>query len=294
MRTGIQPKHHSLCFRLLQDGVLPKSVCGQSLIGALAPLFDAGVVRWNKAGGGQRLVVANQIGYERWFFQHFPDCALPDIDSSQIRAVAQFRNAKALPSNLPEIVCLRSTSDGGLLRNGEVVETTQATKRNGLFAFTLANQTQFALRGTLALVENLAVFHSFEKLRLEPALAIWTSGVSSNRFIEWLAACVRPDTRILHLPDYDPVGLSAFLRVHDKLGEAVSLFQPESLQYLFRHHSKPSLLADPRNQRMLMELRKCENPSVRRVVALMDQFNGGLEHEALFITRQRTSETPQL
>jgi hypothetical protein len=54
------------------------------------------------------------------------------------------------------------------------------------------------------------------------------------------------------------------------------------------------LLADPRNQRMLMELRKCENPSVRRVVALMDQFNGGLEHEALFITRQRTSETPQL
>lgn len=287
MKTGLQPKHWDLCLRLFQDGMLPKSKCGQSFIRALASLFDARILRWSKAGGGQRLTVANQVGYERWLFQHFPDCELPDTDSSQILAVAKFRNAKALPSNLPEIVCLRSTRDGGLLRNGDVVETTLATRENGLFAFTLSKHAQFTLQGPCALIENLAVFYSFEKLGLEPPLAIWTGGVSSNRFIKWLAACVPPATHILHLPDYDPVGLSEFLRLHQKLGPAVSLFQPNNLQYLFRHHSKRSLLADPRNQRMLMALRKSENPPIRLVVALMDEFNGGLEHEALFIKNQQ-------
>jgi len=293
MKEGVQPQHRNICRRLLQAGMLARSECGQSLVRVLNPLLSSGILRWEKAAGGQRLAVVNQPAFERWLSQHFPNAQLQvGIDSSRMQAVAQFRNTKSLRSNLPEIVCLRSIRDGGLLRNREVVETTLSTKQNGLFAFTLAKQTQFALRGTCALIENLAVFHSFEKLGLEPALAIWTSGVSSNRFIEWLAACVRPDTQILHLPDYDPVGLSAFLRVHDKIGEAVSLFQPDNLQSLFRHHSKPSLLADPRNQRMLMDLRKCGNPAIRRVVALMDEFNGGLEHEALFINRQQTKFMP--
>ena len=283
MKAGIQPKHRSLCLRLLQEGVLPKSACAQSFIRSLAPLFDAGVLRWNKAGGGQRLTVANQVGYRRWFFQHFPKMELPDTESSQVQAVAQFRNAKALPSNLPEIVCVRSTEDGVLLRDGVAVQTTQATKQNGLFAFTLTDQTQFALRGTCALIENLAVFHSFEKLCLEPTLAIWTGGVSSNRFNNWLASSIPGGLRVLHLPDYDPVGLSEFLRHHKRLGEAVTLFIANDLPILFRHHCNTSLLADEKNQRTLMQLRKARHPVVQQVVALIDEFNGGLEHEAIFI-----------
>ena len=283
MKTGVQPKHRSLCLRLLQEGMLPKSVCAQSFVGALAPLFDAGVVRWIKAGGGQRLTVANQAGYEGWFYQHFPKTELPGIDSSQVQAVAQFRNAKALRSNLPEIVCLRSTRDGVLLRDGVVVETTQATKQNGLFAFTLVDHSPFTLQGTCALIENLAVFHSFEKLGLEPMLAIWTGGVSSTRFNNWLASCVPKGLRVLHLPDYDPVGLNEFLRHHDRLGDAVTLFLANDLPTLFRNHCNTSLLADDKNQRMLMQLRKTRHPVVQRVVALIDEFNGGLEHEAIFI-----------
>ena len=283
MKTGVQPKHRSLCLRLLQEGMLPKSAFAQSFTRALAPLFDAGVVRWSKAGGGQRLTVANHVGYERWFFQHFPKAELPDIDSSQVQAVAQFRNAKALRSNLPEIVCLRSIRDGILLRDGVAVETTRATKQNGLFAFTLTDRTQFTLQGTCALIENLAVFHSFEKLGLEPALAIWTGGMSSNRFNNWLASNVPNGLRVFHLPDYDPVGLSEFLRHYERLGEVITLFLANELPTLFREHCNKSLLADEKNQRMLMQLRKTRHPVVRQVVALIDEFNGGLEHEAILI-----------
>lgn len=288
MTTSVQPKQRNLCLRLLRERKLPKSACAKSLIRAFAALFDAGVIRWSKAGGGQQLVVADETGYERWFMQHFPAGVIPDTDSSQIRAVAQFRNAKALRSNLPEIVCLRSTRDGGLRRNGDVVETTHSTLQNGLFAFSLTRQCPFRLRGACALIENLAVFQSFETLALEPTLAIWTAGVSSNRFIEWLAACVHEDVEILHLPDYDPVGLSEFLRLSERLGGAVSLHLPDNLETLFRCYSKRSLLADTKNQRMLMELRRAQHPSVRRVIALMDEFNGGLEHEAMFIKQEAT------
>ena len=107
---------------------------------------------------------------------------------------------------------MRSTRDGVLQRDGEPVETTRGTKQHGVFAFTLADPTEYVLKGICALIENLAVFHSFEKLGLEPALAIWTGGISSNRFITWLASNARHSLRVLHLPDYDPVGLSEFLR----------------------------------------------------------------------------------
>lgn len=285
MKVAVLPQHRSACSQLLKSGALPYSACGKSLIAALKPLFDSEIIRREKAAGGQRLAVVNPDGFQRWFQQHFPAGEVPGSDSSQIKAVARFRNAKALRSNLPEIVCLRSTRDGGLSCGGTTVETTQATTRYGLLAFTLDNNTQFTLDGTCALVENLAVFHSFERLQLEPSQAIWTGGVSSNRFIEWLNVCVKMGAKILHLPDYDPVGLSEYLRLREKLGNAVSLYEPKNLQYLFRHHSKTSLLTDPRNQRMLMQLRKSENPTVRRVVDLMDEFNGGLEHEALFIAK---------
>jgi hypothetical protein len=284
MKPGVQPQHRNICRRLLQAGMLPRSECGQSLVRILKPLLDSGILRWEKAAGGQRLVVVNQSAFERWLEQHFPNAQLQDgADSSRIQAVAQFRNTKALRSNLPEIVSLRSTRDGVLLRNDSPVETARATSEHGVFAFTLTDSTPYALRGDCALIENLAVFHSFERLGLETGFAIWTGGISSNRFINWLAANVKHGLRVLHLPDYDPIGLTEFLRHHERLGDAATLFLPEDLPSLFRSHSNSSLLADQKNQRMLMKLRKARHPSIQQVVALIDECNGGLEQEAIFI-----------
>lgn len=284
MNSGIRPQHRNICRRLLQAGTLPRSECGQSLIRVLMPLLESGILRWEKAAGGQRLALVNRPAFERWLSQHFPHVQLrAGVDSSRIQAVAQFRNTKALRSNLPEMVCLRSTRDGVLLRDGVPVETTRATREHGAFAFTLIAPTPYTLSGDCALIENLAVFHSFERLGLAAGLAIWTGGVSSTRFIDWLAANVNHGLHVLHLPDYDPVGLTEFLRHHERLGEAVALFLPADLPSLFRRHSNASLLTDSKNQQMLMKLRDSQHPSVRQVVALIDEFNGGLEHEAIFI-----------
>ena len=280
----VQSRHLNACQRLLQQGMLQRSVCSRSIITALKPLFDTGIIRWEKAAGGQRLVVANSSGFERWFRQHFPETQVgEDITSSRIQAVAKFRDTKALPSNLPEIVCLRSTQDGALLRNGQAIETTGPTKENGVFAFALADQSPFTLSGSCALIENPAVFHNFERLKIAMPLVIYAGGCSSRRLVSWLKSNSQHGLKVLHLPDYDPLGLTEFLRLYDQLGNAVTLHLPDTLPQLFRSHSKAGLLADSKNQRMLIELRKAKHISVKRVVEMIDESNAGLEQEALLI-----------
>jgi hypothetical protein len=233
--------------------MLPKSACGQSLIRSFKPLLESGVLRWEKSAGGQKLATVNRAAFERWLLHHFPTSQLKDdIDSSRVKAVAQFRDTKALRSNLPIIVLLRSTDDGVLLCNGTPVETTRATKQHGVFAFTLTDPSPYSLHGTCALIENLAVFQSFECLGLETPLAIWaTGGTNSNRFLAWLAISVQQGLGIWDLPDYDPAGLTAFLRHYKKLGDAVTLYLPDNLPSLFSAHSNASLLRKFKSQRML-------------------------------------------
>lgn len=284
MKYSVHPKYSNICRRLVANGMLPRSICGRSFISFIKPLLDAYVLRWEKSAGGQRLVVVNHTAFQRWLAHNFPDSRLDaGIVSSRIQAVAQFRDTKAIQSDLPEIVCVRSTRDGVLTREGVPVETTRATEENGVFAFALKEPSPFALCGLCALVENPAVFQLFEKLELPSMLAIWTAGIASNRFIDWLAQNVQHGLRVLHLPDYDPVGLSEFLRLHKRLGQSATLHLPANLPWLFRHYSNSTLLNDEKNQRLLMKLRRSQNPSVREVVALIEENSGGLEHEALFI-----------
>jgi hypothetical protein len=281
----VNPNLRAKCRRLLETGALPRSQCGVGFIRCMKPLFDAGVVRWEKSAAGQKLNVLNRVAYEGWFTQHFPGTKISsDFDSSRIQGIAHFRDSKAVRSNLPVTVCVRSTQDGVLLQNGLPVETTRPTIEHGLFAFLLVSPTTYSLKGTCVLIENLAVFTLFERLNLDVHLAIWTSGVTSNRFLDWLVLNVQHGQRFLHLPDYDPVGMVQFLRYQRRLGDAVSLHLPINMPFLFKKFSKAPLLLKRKSQRMLLRLRKAQHPDVQRVVVLMDEHNGGLEHEALFIT----------
>lgn len=287
MKAVILPKHRAACLQLLDHGSLPYSACGRSLIAGLKPLFDSKVIRREKAAGGQRLVVVSPSGFQRWFQQHFPSASPKrTITSSRVLAVAQFRDTKALRSNLPEIVCVRSVNDGNLFRDGLPVETTRSTEEHGVFALALKDHTPFTLRGACLLIENPAVFHSFEILGLEVALAIYGRGRCSNRFLKWLESNARNGLKVLHLPDYDPLGLTEFLRLHKRLGESITLYTPNALPSLFRRHSKGALLHKEKNQRMLIELRKSNHPSVRDVVSMIDSSNAGLEQEAMLTEDQ--------
>jgi hypothetical protein len=98
-----------------------------------------------------------------------------------------------------------------------------------------------------------------------------------------LRALAERGGEILHLPDYDPVGLSEFGRVHARLGHRAGLYLPPDLEARFDRFSNGDLLKNLNSQATLAQLRRSELPAIRRVIELIDRHNAGLEQEALLI-----------
>lgn len=274
-------RHYAVLQRLRMTGTLSASACGPALRSALAPLINGGVLAWEKSGGGRRLMVRQPGGLAEFLAARFPQAAANG--SSRAQGVARFRDTKALPNDVPELLAVRAWQDGGLLVNGTPAEAAAATRRHGVFAFLLQTPSAYSLRGPVAMVENPAVFTAFEQLGLDRSLTIYGHGRASARLLDWLATSASDDFHLLHLADYDPVGLSEFLRLRARLGQRVSYYVPATLPELFRRFSQPALLRKPHSQALLRQLRQSQDPVVRQVVALMEEHHAGLEQEALLI-----------
>jgi hypothetical protein len=272
---SLQIKH------LLENGQMPNSGCSASLRRALRPLLDSGVVVEQRAGGGRRLVVRNLATFLDFSRSHFPEVSTdPDL-GTRTAGVARFRDSKSFPSDTPEVISVRAWAGGALLKGVNPVPAISATLEHGVFSFLLREETPYSLCGHCALVENPQVFTHFERLQLPVRLAIWVSrGRASTLLLEWLAVQA-PDFTLVHLPDYDPVGLLEFIRLRKRVGPRVSLHLPEDIADRFKKYSNRSLLEKPLNQAMLTNLRSNRLSEVRQVVALIDQNNACLEHEAL-------------
>jgi hypothetical protein len=274
--------------RLSQFGAIPRSACSASLLKRLEPLLHAGVLVVERAGGGKHLVVRDPAAFAAFRRRHFPE-ALAAGGFSRIVGVARFRDSKAFASDTPEIISVRAWTEDALLREGQPTEAVSATARNAVFSFLLAEGGRYVLRGPCALVENPAVFAQFERLRLPVGLVIHGHGRVSKRLLQWLATMETPDFHLLHLPDYDPVGVSEFERLRHGLGQRVSLYLPEDLDQRFLQFSKRALLQNAQARAVLAKLRRSPTPEVRRLVALMDRHNAGLEQEALLVPAVTTS-----
>lgn len=272
-----------LLTRLLETGAVARSACSRELLTTLVPLLDSGVVTEAKSGAGRRLLVRNPQALRDFIQHHFPNAPVPAGTSSRVTGVSRFRDTKSVASDLPEIVTLRAWEDGALRADGHSVAAAAATRAHGVFSFLLADPARFTLHGRCALVENPAVFTQFEHLRLPSGLALYGHGRASHRLLDWLASQTAPDFQLLHLPDYDPVGLDELTRLQARLGSRVQLHLPENLADLFARHSNRELLQKPSTQSLLAKLRLSRNPQVCAVLKLIEQHNAGLEQEALLI-----------
>jgi hypothetical protein len=105
----------------------------------------------------------------------------------------------------------------------------------------------------------------------------------SRNLIDWLGANATPDFSLIHLPDYDPVGMDEFTRLRARLGARVQLHFPDDLPERFSRFSNHGILKKPNNQALLANLRRTKLPEVRRIVSLIDSNNACLEQEALLL-----------
>jgi hypothetical protein len=265
---------------LLKEGALAKSECSFALLRTLEPMLDAGVVAEKRVGNGWRLVVQDAETLREFRQRSFPNTPLGGNHTSRAAGVARFRDSKTFSSDTPEILSVRAWSEHALLKDGEPAGAARASSEHGVFSFMFSDH--YSLRGACALVENPAVFFQFERLHLPVGLVISAGrGRISRRLLDWLRTNDAPEFSLLHLPDYDPVGMLEFTRLRARLGARVRLHLPEDLEERFARYSNRAILEKHNNRAMLANLRQSKLPEVRHVVALIDTNNACLEQEAL-------------
>ncbi len=268
---------------LLAKGTLPSSACGVAFLKLLAPLLESGVLTWRRSGAGRQLSIVDADALQAFCRQRFPEVNPPPEIGARVAGVGRFRDSKALPNTGSDILSMRVWDDRCLLKGGKPAGAAAATNAHGLFSFRLTHENDYQLNGSCLLVENPAVFAAAENLAIPVSAVIYGYGRISGRALDWLASSTGPDFRLLHLPDYDPVGLSEFGRVQAKLGERAELYLPMDLETRFERFANGDLLRKRNSQAMLTRLREAKLPAIRRVVELIDRHNAGLEQEALLL-----------
>lgn len=267
--------------QLLGSGCLPESACGAPLLRELQPLLQSGLVARERHGGGWRYVVRNEDALRTLLARRLPSDAGPE--TGRVAGVARFRDSKATPNDTPPVVLARVFRDVLRSPDGRACPASEATRRHGVFAFVLEPRRACSIEGSVALVENPAVFLRIEELGLDVDMAVATQGRAHGRLVEWLATQAHPGFRAWHLPDYDPTGLAEFQRLRAAMGERVGLHRPPDLAARFQRHASNGLLSGLQSRETLARLRASPWPEVLGVVDLIDRHNGGLEQESLLL-----------
>lgn len=268
---------------LLERGTLPASQCGQAFRKLITPLLASGAVVEQKSGAGLQLAVKNADVVREFHQRRFPTVVSSPDSGSRVTGVGRYRDSKALANDTGEIISLRVWQNDVVVKDGKPVSAALLTAAHGVFSFLLTRNCPYELRGPCALVENQAVFAAAEQLRLDIGAVMYGHGRISNRELDWLAQMPSAAFKLIHLPDYDPVGLTEFQRLQSRLGNRVSLHVPADLETRFSLYGNRDLLAKANTRAMLAQLRRSDSAVILRIVQLIDRHNAGLEHEALLL-----------
>ena len=255
----------------------------------LQSLFDAGVLDEEKSGAGRRLVVKNQPALRAFALTMYPSgLAGSEGDlPAKSKAVADRRDSKKAIGKNPVTLLVRGFNDCTFQKNGAQLPVAEWTRSAGVAALSLDSLEGWECKGVLGFVENLETFWHIEKIAPFIDLAIYAEGRIGANVLQWLNSPGMMGFRVVHFPDYDPVGMDEYLRIKGACPERAKLFRPADLETLFNRYGKAQLLSN--SSAVLARLRKSTDSDVHYVVELMDRFGVGLEQEALLIDNSLTS-----
>jgi hypothetical protein len=269
---------------LSDSSSLPSSSLSKADRKRVQSLFDAGIIDEVRSGAGRRLVVTNQAALNAFIGSLYPSGleGSPGNLPSRCKAVADSRDSKKAIGRRPATLMVRGFNDCTFLKDDSRLAVAEWTKNAGVASLCLDSMEGWQFKGTVGLVENLETFWHIERFAPFVDLAIYAEGRIGANVLHWLNSPGMTDTRIVHFPDYDPVGMDEYLRIKGAIPRRTELFQPSDLEKLFTRYGKAQLLHD--SSAILARLRKSSNADVHNVVELMDRFGVGLEQEALLIS----------
>lgn len=248
-------------------------------------LFDAGIIEEVRSGTGRRIVVTNQEALQVFIQSVYPS-GLEGIKGdlpARSRAVAERKDSKKGTDKSPTTVLIRGFNLCALHKNDSLLPVAEWTESAGVAALCLDSMKGWQCQGTVGLVENLETFWHIQKIAPCVDMAIYSEGRIGADVLDWLNSPGMIATRVIHFPDYDPVGMDELLRIKTACPERTELYRPPDLENLFAHYGKARLLQD--SVAVLARLRKSSDIDVRYVVGLMDKYGVGLEQEGLLINQ---------
>jgi len=276
---------------LTANGAVPASRVANKARERLTPLFSADVLVEVRAGAGRRVEVRDANTLAQFVLRHYPaglfgdSTAVEGLDR-RTQSLARYRDTKALGGLDFEIVEYRLSGVSPLVIGCTPISRSEPNGGLGAFVLydTRGSDREIQFSGVMATVENPTVFVRYDWAAAGIDLAIATYGRMSRRFVDWLASESMRAARVVHFGDYDPVGLSEFCRLEAALEGRCSLFVPDQIEQLFVKYSDRELLS--RSAGLLPALRQSNQSDVQRILRLMAEYGGALEHEALLIAER--------
>jgi hypothetical protein len=283
---------------LLEGGSVPASQISDSIAAILKPLMETRAITRERAGAGWRLVLHNPDALRSVLASQAPGF-LEGVDPTlgpKGQAIVRTRNAHAAGPGEADLVILKAR-DGIWLEGpeGQRMDAGELTRLAGALAIVIKGQGGWRFYGTgpvnlatvnLATVENSECFLRAESLEAAADVWIYTQGRLTRRVLAWLHSLAETAATLVHLGDYDPVGIDEYRRLREGWGDRVSLFMPDGLERLFETRGNREIMTRERNQDVLGRLlaqRDTLPADAREVMRLIQIHGAGLEQEALLI-----------
>jgi hypothetical protein len=266
-------------------GSVVRSRLTPSMRQRLATLFHLGVLREERLGAGWRVVLRDRTALDAWIQSNYPSglTGITGAVAGRTRSVANYRDTKRQGSLQVRLVHMRGFGHATLTRRDVIMPLAELTSAFGVVGLAVDLDDMWTIAGRLCLVENLEIFLQVERLLPDIDAALWAAGRVDSRVLRWLAA--QPDASVLHVGDYDPVGLDEYLRVLAALGSRADLHVPDDLERRVARYGRPELLE--RSLLVYERVRRSADARVTAVIEILDRHGCGLEHEALLIDLDR-------
>ncbi|MDB5389031.1 MAG: hypothetical protein JWM11_4677 [Planctomycetaceae bacterium] len=270
-----------------QSSGIPQSAIPKNCTEVLAALQTCGAVEFKRPTSRRGLVlcVRSEEAFNKFVGARLPQGLDVDISAVSDRAtsVVMLADAKAVRKGIGQGILVRSIKPGIEIYSTDDedrIHVSDLTNQAGVAAIQLSNERTWGFAGDIVVVENEDAFWRYDVVLPKADLAIFGSGNSSARLLQWLASPAMAQCRITHWGDYDPVGVCQYLRLVDACSDRVTSFAPPTIDELLPKFGKRELVTH--QSQFLNRLRAHpSNSYVRRMVDLFDRHRRGLEQEIL-------------
>ncbi len=270
--------------KLRDKGSIPCSVVSRAGMKKLQPLIDANVLSVRARGRGGVLHVESMDHLLQSIDSNYPSGLeqTEAVDSSRGSSVLWLRDSKRRSDRSAIPVLLKGLGNVRLLSGdgSKTMDVAELTSSFGVAALMLRKgRMDIEYSGKIATVENLEVFTEFHRICKEDTLVVYTGGRASGLLVSWLSSSGMAAAAVTHYGDYDPVGLSEYLRIKDGRSGLTDLFIPDNFETLVDKYGNTELLEKSSN--LISGLRKCRDSSVEQVLSILMRKNKTLEQEIL-------------